>query len=69
MDSEAKFWLSAAGLLATVLIVGILSIFLNSFQTTLRWQQAVAAGADPLAASCAIWGSDGHIDCNLLIKH
>ena len=54
MDSDNKFWLGVCALIAFGVSVLILSITLGNQLTNAKIVEMVKAGANPIAAHCAI---------------
>ena len=69
MDSADKLDFSIWALGAAVLISLIFAVMLCSMDTKLKWEKAVANGADPMVAGCAlnITGTNSHTEA--LICH
>ena len=51
---ENTFWLRLWGLGTIVLVAAIASCTAVSYNRLAKWETAVAGGADPLVASCAL---------------
>ena len=65
MDTEKILIVCAT----VLLLVGIGSCTVNSFDKREKWAEAVKNGADPMAVTCALFSSDAsaeHIICYAL---
>jgi hypothetical protein len=51
---EGKFWLRMWLIGAVVLTMLVTSCTINGFDRRDKWEKAVANGADPIRASCAL---------------
>jgi hypothetical protein len=51
---DTKFWLRVWALLTLVLIVGMLCVTFSKYNNRDKWDKAVANGADPMVAACAL---------------
>ena len=52
---EGKFWLRLWLSGATALVVLVSSCTVNSIDRRAKWEKAVANGADPMVAACALF--------------
>lgn len=55
MDNEYKFWLRLWGIAAMVLVCGLASCTYGMHDRRDKWEKAVANGADPMVAACALF--------------
>ena len=65
IDTEKIFVVCAT----VVLLVGISSCTVNSFDRRAKWAEAVKNGADPMVVTCALSGADAsaeHVICYTL---
>lgn len=52
---ENKFWFSVWAMVTLILVCITSACTLNSVVKLDKWEKAVANGADPMAASCALY--------------
>lgn len=71
MDNDQKFWLRVWGLAAIVTVVLIGSCTQGSNDRRDKWEKAVANGADPMVASCALFSQNAteEIACLLMAQN
>ena len=55
---ENKFWLRIWGMATLVVVCLIASCTAGSYDRRDKWEKAVANGADPMVASCALYEQD-----------
>lgn len=58
MDGDNKYWLSIWSLAAAVVVALILAITYAGYDKRNKWEKAVANGADPMVAACAIFNQE-----------
>lgn len=71
MDNDNKFWLRICGITAIVIVVFIGACSHGSHDRRDKWEKAVANGADPMVASCALFprGATEDIACLLMAQN
>lgn len=72
MHSEQKFWICMWGMVVTFLITVMVCLTLSGFDRRDKWDKAVSNGADPMVATCALYGSDTHGEaaiCTILAQN
>lgn len=55
MDNENKFWIRICGMGTLILVCMLASCTYASHDRKDKWEKAVANGADPMVASCALF--------------
>jgi hypothetical protein len=72
MDSENKFWLRICGMATLILVAMIGACTHASHDRRDKWEKAVANGADPMVASCALFSQGAateEIACLMLAQN
>jgi len=55
MSSDDKFWLGIWGVAAVVIVAILVAITFAAYSRHDKWEKAVASGADPMVAACALF--------------
>ena len=68
---ENKFWIRVCGMGTLVLVCMLVSCTVASHDRRDKWEKAVANGADPMVASCALFeqSSTEQVACLLMAQN